>query len=545
MATNINPVLQFLQQRNADQLNAGQLQASNVGDAEQQGLIAEQKSAEAARLAHDAEQQKLQAILNAQNDTTITQAAFGGKLGDPNELIGQLAQSFRENTAVVLDQAKKIQQMDSVEFSDNPLQWLQNQFTINSEIDKHNAAQGAADSAANAMRTINDVTSSTAAANLAAAKTLSSESVAAQLQQHLAESGAALAQLKQQNLRANSADIHALQQGQQQVLSNMFQGISLEMQAGAERRAEGSYAMSQEEHQLRMQALNESINAKDSSAEGEQNALSTLNAGLAAHNKPPITSMKEFKAMIANPEIKAAMAPFWVAGQGRVTTGRVYIGADPGDAALNIKKAKSDWSDNSARSVTEYLDGLVSKAATVAAGVTNAKDRENTIYNAINTFAATDTKHWVNDTEHKDSIYQAPDLASLAELSPDIKQLKLYKSVLEPLIGAGANAITAAGIHEATLAAIKSGAIPSQVAFKEVPKLFQSIKNFNNTYRMYDAFGLPPQTTYTVKVVSHIPFIADRQFDISKPEEFVKYSLYSQNLKQATKGSVFSLFGGQ
>lgn len=535
MATDINPVLQFLAQRNADQLNAGQMQASNVGDAEQQGHIAEQKSQEAAMLAKQVEEQKLTALLKAQDDTNIIKEAFGGTLGSPHELIGQLAQTFRENTMVANEQAKKIQQMDSVGFADNPLAWLQNQFTINGEIDKHNTAVAAADQASNAMQTISAVTSSAATANLAAAKTLTQESVAASLQEHLLTAGAKLAELKQQNLRANSADIKALQDGQQQVLSNMFQGVHLQMAAGAERRAE-------EEHALQMESLRATITSKEATAEGDQNALDTLNAGMAAHGFPPIRTMKEFKAIMNNPDAKAKIEPIWRAGMNRVTTGRLFIGTDPADAILNIKKVKSDWSNNPARSTVEYLDGLYQKAVTSVQGITNAKDREAQLVNTINTLAAKDTKHWQKNAESSDSIYQAPDLESLTVMSPDLQKTKLYGAVLKPLIDAGAKAITGEGIHDATMAAIKSGAIHSRDAFEEVPKLFQAVTNYNSTYRNYDAMGIPPQTTYGVIVKSPVPLTgSDRAFDLSKKEEFLKYSMYKQTLKRATAGSLFNL----
>jgi hypothetical protein len=535
MATDINPVLQFLAQRNADQLNAGQLQASNVGDAEQQGHIAEQKLQEAAALTKIVDNQKLTALMKAQDDTNIIKSAFGGTIGDPNELIGQLAQTFRENTIVANEQAKKIQQMDSVSFSDNPLAWLQNQFTINGEIDKHNTATAAAEQASSAMQTISAVTSSAAASNLAAAKTLSQESVAAALDEHLLTAGAKLAELKQQNLRANSADIKALQDGQQQVLSNMFQGVHLQMSAGAERRAE-------EEHALQMQALAASLKAKEATLETDQNALDTLNAGMAAHGFPPIATMKEFKAVMSNPDIKAKIEPIWRAGMNRVTTGRLFIGADPADAILNIKKVKSDWSNNPARSTVEYLDGLYQKAVASVQGITNAKDREAQLVNTINTLAAKDVKHWQNNAESPDSIYQAPDLESLTTMSPDLQKTKLYGAVLKPLIDAGAKSITGEGIHDATMAAIRSGAIHSKVAFDEVPKLFQAVANYNSTYRNYDAMGIPPQTTYSIVHKSNIPFFgSDRKFDLTKREQFLHYSMYKQALKQATAGSLFNV----
>lgn len=147
--------------------------------------------------------------LNIQNAMLKSAENFGTNLNTATEVLSglskQLAQARTTQAAALADvNAKK-----TVAIQDDPLQWIINQFTVNNDIDKYNAAEKVGDDTAKRITEVNQLTQTTnvTQAQLQTGVTAATIQAAAENAKYLADISASDSQIKALQYNADAIKI--------------------------------------------------------------------------------------------------------------------------------------------------------------------------------------------------------------------------------------------------------------------------------------------------------------------------------------------------
>jgi len=546
--------------------------ASNQGNVAKLGNAqkdTEQASAEALAAQQKADQlsqiieaQKNKAALEVQTETQVFKKLSGGEIQDPNSLIAKLVQDRTANENARMAQAQKIQQMDSVGILDNPIDWLANQLTINSEIDKHNFhdRQSTADSAAitalqNGIQEQNKVA-------LATANTLTQATQAAATEKAAQEAAAKTAELKMRLAGQNMNAIQALMSGQQAAVQNVYTGMRVQMDFRAEARAEAAAArdearmkmdeerflMHAQEFNARMDMLQEELKMKKDDIEAQQQWAAGVAKGAAQFGyKPEEFTPQMIKNAERTAEGKAMIDRFFRAGLKASTTVAGTLGDTPGEAmyAIDATQSASHFKDGATAGIYNKLEAIKEAAAQSATGT--GPERVRSVISGIDAGVAQAVATSKVNAEARNSLYSAPKLSALVESVPEIKNTLMYATILQPMLDAKVDTLDAGTIKAQIQEAVKRGVLPQSQAMVEGAKIFSSIATFNNVHGKLAEFGIPTQKDYVIPGGLQPGFMAGKpyRFNLADPVQFQKWYLYESlmDLSVVNKHNLFG-FGG-
>lgn len=552
---NSNPFMQLLQEASGGSTYQQAL-ASNVQRLQEAGAASEAATSAQVEASNIANKQKLEGEFAAQEEGRKTKAMMGGDAADPNYLIGLLTQDFQANTRAALSERKQIEAMDATSIIDSPLQWLVNQFTVNDVIDRHNFHAQAADESANTINQISIVTSNAAQMAKTTAQVVTRESMAAQLEAQTRAGLAAISQLKQQNLMHETNAIQAIQQGKIQETQQYYAAENHRMQleefARSGERFEWEKAAAEEMSTMRKLQLDmhmEEWNAKqDEKARilaDKTATTTTFQVGARAIGFNGDVSEGTMKQMLANPDLKKVADRILSAGIEKLSTGRTVIAPTPGEAVTTLRQAGTvgNWATTNAQPVLKYLDGLVNKAKSSPefAGAKTVADQDAYVEAYINKAHQSDVAGWMKNAEAPTSLYLAPDLLTMEVGAPQIKNTALYNLVLRPLVEATNNSdMNFAKVDGAVRAAIKTGKLTANQAAAEVAEFYKTAAVVNNAHKQFTSFRLPAQTSYNIQLGDTLLGSgASYTFDVSRPEQYLKYLQYKQFVEARTVNSTY------
>lgn len=540
MADELNPILNYIQ----SSLGSGDPFESAIASNAQQIMGAGEQAVTALKTASQATDlvvaQKGAGELSAQNEAQNFKASMGGTEGDPNYLIGMLTQNFQHNTREALAARKQLEAMDALNPITSPLQWLAAKFTENDVIDKHNFhAQAAAQDEAS-INEIANTTSNVAQMAKATATTVTKETLAAEMEAKRAADDAKIMQLKQQNLMHDTNAIQVLQQGRMNELDQFYKAEHFKMQ-------QAQFAESQEQHawmredaaanremrKLQFEGLQEERRLRQEEKArilaDKELTLSRFRLGYKVLGGEGDISEGTMKQMIANPALKKVVDNITGSGIEKAVTGRTVIAQDPGEAFVTIGQAGlgAKWAGSNAKPTFDKLSQYAADATKLPeyGAAKNAAEREVVLSNYINKQVAAEAPKWANNAEHPSSLYDAPDLVTLAASVPSIKDSPLYTKVLLPLVEAtNDSSLNFSKVDGAVRAAVATGKITEQQAITEVSNLYNAAKLSNNVMRQFTSFSIPPQIAYNIQAGRDgFGFENKYTFDVSKPEEYAKY----------------------
>lgn len=520
--------------------------------AAQEQLAAQQKINE---LSGVIEKQKNNAELQTQIQTQVFEKMAGGNVSDPNSLMAKLVQDRAAQETERMAQAKKIEQMDSVGFLDNPIAYIQNAFTINGEIDKHNfhAQQAEADSTA-----IQAIQASTQEANATALKTanvLTQATQAAKTEMAAKQLEAATAALKVKLAGENINAINALMNGQQHEVQMAYTGMRVQMDQLANARAdraearadnaakleEEKFLMHMQEANMRIDLMKEQFALKKEDADMQKLHAEVIAKGAATMRlNPEDFTVQSVKMMERTQEGKAMIEKLTKAGLIANTSVAGAIGATPGEALFNIHEVGSEKAFQDKPEAGTYNKLLAAKEAArekLGVQVGNEAAQARALITATDEEVLNRVKVSMSNAEAKDSFYQAPKLAALIENVPEIKDKLFYATILQPMLDSGVTDINASVIKAQIQEAVKRGVIPQGQAMIEGAKVFSSIATFNNVHGKLAEFGIPTQKGYVVSSNPSMSFIGAKpiHFDLAKPSEFQKWFM-SEQVAELTRG---------
>jgi len=515
--------------------------------ASQEALAAKQKANE---LSGIIEKQKNDAALQTQIETQTYEALAGGKITNPNSLMARLVQDRAAQEDARMAQAKKIEQMDSVGFLDNPVQYIMNAFSINGEIDKHNFHAQQADADSTAITAIQNGTQEANKTALVTANNLTKATQAAQTEMAAQLLQEATAKLKIQLAGENTQAIQALMAGQQQAVQTAYTGLRVKLDLAQEGRAqadelrkdnaakmaEESFLLHAQETNLRIDAMQQTLQDKKDDKEMQQKYVDIIKTGAAKLRlNPDDFSLQSIKLMEKIPAQKPLLDALTRNGLLAATSpvGAGPIADTPAESLFTIDTAGSGRNFQNTPEAGTY-NRLLAAQKEALTGVTltgtvaeqNAKKIE-----LIDAKVTEKVAVYKNDAEARDSFYAAPKLQSLVKNDPGLEKTVLYATVLKPMIDAGITDITAASVKAQIKEAVSRGILPQGLAMAEGARLFSSVATYNNVHgRLYD-FGIPTQKGYVIPGYVD-PWtnwgIAGKQvrFNLMNPTDFAKWYLY-------------------
>lgn len=481
-----------------------------------------------------------------QTQATRVKAAniFGTNLNAQTEQITTLSQAAdqaqREKDAAL----KSIQEKDSVSLFDDPIQYFTNQFTINQDIARHNAADALLQSASDRIQQINANTQTTIQTQNAISEPLTAAS--AEAATRIAASKALLDanKAKQEGLSYNVQGITAALNTSKEALGVQFQ---VQSARNTEQQIQNSMAnlrLSQEEFAFRKDAYLDARTDKEEAKRIGQSILDTVNQGRTNQGLAPLTDingkilLQQLKGKGLD-SLSGELKLNYDAGLATQATGIPIIGSSPARAAqaLTTLPVKLNPTQEPIKQILsgasqEVVAQLKKEELTGA-----AKKDQVAIQETYNKLAQSHADTFAGNIKPGDATnpYQIGSINQLAANSPTIQGLSIYQKVFDPLVKSGVQLTDPSQIFSVVSDAVQKGTISHNEAL-ELTTIYQVGVKTNLAMRNFPAFGLVPRLSYNTSLETNAGlFNSNRIVDLTKPDALSR-ALVSRNAAQGQIG---------
>jgi hypothetical protein len=445
---------------------------------------------QAAKLSTQASLQKVGALyntdINAQNNAFVA-------------LQNEFQQAAQEQR-VYRDQIAKKQ---STSFFQNPIEYLLNQFTINEDIARHNAAVDKKERALNDIQALNQATQTTAQTQKLFEKSVTEASAEAAARLAASQWEVKANEAFMQGLSANIEGIKAAVNASKDALSVSFQTANLGMEL---QRLELSRQAAQRE-----QARLDAALAKEKGLEGEEEAyiIQAINIGRAARGLPPLAGI-QLKQVLPAMRSKSALGEELMAdyrtGERAIFTGAREVPIAASEWEL-YSRVKSGHTMNVSPEQKELIDRLVTAADLSIERAT--KDLKNPldpkkdmagVQKAVQAGMRQVLEENARAIDPKDgtNLFRIPPLQTIAANAPTSGNLSVWKNFLGPRAAAGEDFSDPKRVVVAIAEGIKEGKISFREA-QEMATLYQQGVEINLQQRAFNRYGLPAIKTFNVE----------------------------------------------
>lgn len=453
----------------------------------------------------------LQGKLAVEQANVRTAASVGEDLNNSMGLQSRDAQELLNAQEARRTALAKVNAKNSTSLFTDPIGWLVNQFTINDDIEAHNAANGqiqdiearvAERSKFLDSRYQNDIRqqSSVTAASIdaAAKKTLNVAQIAA----NKASMDAYATQSKAVGELAtmSATQLSAAMQGFNAVKAQEQIGIAhahLALAQTAETRA-------QEETQIRK-------DAKDADKAVGDYQQENIIAGLKAMypNNPEkweVPNSIKLKGIISGKipldgELKNAYEVG--AGNRRIdpTGGTRVLAATPSKFA-EVLQYQPYMPPDTKSTVALYNEATkdVNKYPPYIEAV-NAKDSKRAAV-AFDEFVRDEFAQAAKKVNSPDNPYALPTIGQIAQNIPGVQGMALYKTVLAPLLAAKADLSDPPKVFAAAVTAVQAGQISLNTAMTELATIYKAAQISNVKSKQIESIGVAPSFTYNAPIYS-------------------------------------------
>jgi hypothetical protein len=399
---------------------------------------------------------KQSADLAVQNAKIKGANALGTNLRDQGELLTALATTIHTEYAARDAAARDIEAKQSVGFFDDPLQWVTNQFTINDDIVKHNAANARLHNAETQMATLNQLTQSTNLTQTQLAEPITAASMKASADNILSEAQVNANTERLKGLTLNSEGIKAALYASKEHMANAFSVFGAQKQEQQISIALAHLAMDRE----RLDMQKEQKRLGDAFAD---NIIDMINKGgenLQGDAYKPIEKGSAKAATIinavkSNTSLGAAYDAMYKSGVESDVAGTRMIASSPAKAMEVMNSLPVKLSPGQAK-VKELMDTVYGEIRTsIQAGNLDPKDQHK-----VAELFDKRVKELYNEQARvirpgdANNINATPSLKVLIAQSPTVAQLPVVTKVLGPVIAAGGD-ITDDQIFSLTAKALK------------------------------------------------------------------------------------------
>ncbi len=541
-----------------DVLSAFQIGAQNdarlTGEAgnilQQQKAIGQQAiplRAEADAAAMAANKQKLEGELAAQTAARNIADSLGANPDTQNFKLAMLGQTFWDNFNEANKQADIVAQKRSTGFLDNPLAWIGNQLTIDSDIAKHDAAAMKANTAINAMQQINATVTSAATAQKSISETVTRDSIAQAMRSAEITSKLTQMEMEQRNLSYDLEGIKLLQAGNERMLDRAAKVNQIQVQQQQLAISQGHLALAQAEAADRAKMRSLELEKLNDEKAGWQEATRAYNVGAGTLGLPPV-SEGELKQRIkfGGEAAKKDFEQNYQIGISRAATGQGIIAPTPGAAAITIAQKRAPLNPGM-QDTKDFLMSTMQAAVTQAQSLDPTKPlKQEAVAQATTELAATRGIAMAKDVS-KDpfgkNLYKAPDYKTMLDV-PSVGKSVFGQQIVAPQVAGGGSATNPEVLIDAGLVAVASGKLSYKEFVDGFVNYFNEAKNWNNATKNFKAVAMPLQSTYKTSVYNgtSLPFGRTNIVDLSDRSQVENFLLRRRAASINQNGGLESFF---
>lgn len=461
------------------------------------------------------------AEMQAQQEKIKKAAELGIVPGKATDVLTGLAdvigQAFQEKTAAQAEIATK----RSVSMLSDPVQWLMNQFTVNQDIEKHNAADRKLDAATQQYERVNRLTQTTATTQTALAASVTAATIQAGADNIQAQAQLLSTKAIKDGLIYNAQGIKQILDIKNQDLSISFsvlnaeatnQRLNLEMENAARQREQWEWKKQEKDLLERDDnAIVESINRGGLMRMGDQ--YTPLKAGTAAANNA-IALLK------SNSPVGKTFQEDYLRGQQGI------LAASPAQA-LDMFKTQPVNISPAQLPVRRVLEAaLQATQATPGFDPKNRAAVEQTI-NA-QTRAIVDQQVANIQPEDENNVFNIPAMAAVIKQVPELANLPVVQKLLAPRISAGDSLNRPDDLFQTVAKGVQEGKITYNEALDTV-YLYQRGVALNLAARNLENFGITTSApnskySYRTRITTHpeTPFGNKEIVDLTKVDTFAR-----------------------
>lgn len=446
-----------------------------------------------------------QGRLSAQNALQNFAAEWGGDTDDVTGTQARLA--ARHNTASAQADAAldTIRQKRNVSFFDDPLQWIENKATINTDIDNYNSNITIANKAESDMDSINQSIDLRANAQAKIATTITAASAQASSQIAVASAQEAADVLARGGIAANTTGVAEIANMSYRQVQIATAGFDAQAKYIDLKNSQAHLALAYDQFDLEKKRF-ALMQAKEVNADGaNQYIAEQINSGLKVMfpNNPAAWNVPAGK-LTAVLSGKVPMDPiltqaFKVGEQSKDYTipgaGTRLLGATPSEALKTLAFSPTVSPDMAGGiNILDQAKKLVDVKLAGQPITTPAQQKEYD--DAVNKAANTILQAAANHTNDPTSVYYLPPADKIAAAIPAIGSSPLYQTVLAPLVKSGVDLSNPDVVTGFAMQAIKDGKISLNDAAMGISGMYQRAQEMNIASKQLVGLGLTPKISY-------------------------------------------------
>lgn len=490
MAT--NPILAAAQSAQTQMANAG----TEIAEARQSQA---ELSTESANLQVDIglnnqiiEGAKNQAALATQNARLKAGAIFGADLNQQGEQISKATAIWQSAYERQLASAQAIEEKDKVAFTDNPLQYIVNQFTINQDIEAHNAALKVKNVAKEHIEEINALSNATAVNQSNFSQSITQASVDAASKNTL---NTALIQANQAKIASLGYNVEGLKDAvnmSKEALGVMFNVQSMQNQQAQLKLAMDNYALHKEEFKWK-QDEHAAQEATDEYLVGRiQKGLESMYGDKAPNLQANPKLAKQYLTLMKSntPAGKEAVDAYMAGGASGVLGGNSGQVIDMMKSGINLQFTPAQ------EPIKQLLSASHSEfVGSINAGVTAKPSNAAEFNRAVSSVVENKVNAMLKNVKpgDGDNIFNIGAVDQLLKM-PGVADTALTQKVLGPAATAGVKFDDPKQVYATVTAALEKKQISINEAVEGITALYQKGVKTNLETRQLTKFGIPLPT---------------------------------------------------
>lgn len=473
-----------------------------------------------------------QVRLAGQLETQSARDKAAADLGTDYRLQGQklteLSDQIHSSKSRMDAASAKIREKQSVSFFDNPLGWLVNQVSVNSDIDEYNLAEEDSNRAHNEYIRLNQETQSAAATQNAISHSISEASVKA-----ATDNIALTARQKQLEGTAQALGYNALQIKTAYEMDG--QKLQYEFSTFNARKAEEQNKIALAHLQLAKDEAQTRVTERLKKEGAESDIIDSINKGRTARLGPQaqliVPGSMEANKII---EIVKSNSPFGKQYMDDYNSGEQFKAS----GIKTISPSPADFADMVSRKVPIYAPGsepvqqfIMDQASQVAAeakqsGTTKPEAVKAALNSRVESEIARQAKNI--DWSSQKNLFNLPNYGDYIN-SPTLKDLPVVKNVIAPIVQAGGDLTD----PNKLIAVVGQAVIDKKITYGqalEATTVIQQGVAINAAQKQFMTLGIVPPRSYNVEVKQGTGvFSRSAIVDLTKPDQFgralIKYTL--------------------
>lgn len=419
----------------------------------------------------------------------------------------QAQQTFLDASARAADAASTIAQKRSVSFFDDPLSWLSNKLTINSDIDNFNGAAGEANTAEQFIQESNQLIDARAVA-LNNIKTVTSQAAAESATKIAVEQQLQLSdQLQRAGIAANTQGIEAVQNMSWRQIQIQSAKLDADSKLQNAQDAQERLQMARDQFGLEKARLALQQSKEDQKDGADQYLHDQLVKGLKLMypNNPAAWDIPDgkYKSMISG---KLPLDPTWkrawdvaqstdIAG----SNGSRVLGTSPANT-IDILQGKPTIAPSAQPTVDLLTRAMATASASPAykqaIASKDVKAAQDVINSTVDQMMVAQSQHVSDPT----SLYYLPPIDKIAESIPGTQESPFYQIVIAPAAKAGINMSDPGTVAKQAVQAVKDGKISLNEAANNMSAMYGIGQQWNFEAKQIFGLGIAAKPSYTTPV---------------------------------------------